>query len=238
MCHGVALFHPVAHLLYPLSELLFPRLCVVCGNCLVESERYICSACLADLPVVENSRDAGKNILDIFPLPFRPCRFYSLFYYNKYSDYRQLIFAVKYRSRKKLGVYLGRMLGACIPADAGIDGIVPVPLHPLREKERGFNQAFQIALGIREVTGLEIYSDVLVRIKDNVSQTGKTSGERKENVENIFKLHDPVKVMGKHILLVDDVMTTGATLGACMLALRRAENVSFSLACVAQAADF
>lgn len=192
---------------------------------------------MADLPVIENSRDTGKNILETFPLLFRPSRFYSLFYYNKYSDYRRLIYAVKYRSRKELGVYLGRMLGACIPEDAGIGGIVPVPLHPRREKERGFNQAYQIALGIQEVTGLAIYSDVLVRVKDNASQTGKTSNERKENVENIFKLHDSVKVSGKHILLVDDVTTTGATLGACMLALRGAENVSFSLACVAMAVD-
>lgn len=209
---------------------------MVCGNCLVEGEKYICSACLADFPFVENSLDVGKNLLEAFPPDFRPSRLYSLFYYNKYSDYRHLIYAVKYHSRKKLGIYLGRMLGECIPADAGIDGIIPVPLHPRREKERGFNQAFQIALGIREVTGLEIYPDVLVRVKDNASQTEKTTGGRRENVENIFKLHDPVKVTGKHILLVDDVITTGATLGACMLALRMAENISFSFACVAQAA--
>lgn len=228
-------FHSVARLLHPFSELLFPRLCVVCGNSLLESEKYICSVCLADLPFVENTLDSGKHILDEFPPDFRPCRFYSLFYYNKYSNYPQLIYAVKYRARKKLGIYLGRMLGRCIPADANIDGIVPVPLHPKREKARGFNQAYQIALGIQEITGLEIYSDVLIRIKDNASQTGKTTGERRENVENIFKLHHPAKIAGKHILLVDDVITTGATLGACMLILRKAEKVSFSLACVAQA---
>ena len=226
----------MARLFHPLSELLFPRLCVVCGTCLVESEQYICSACLSDFPMVENVRDAGEHVLDTFPVPFRPRRLYSLFYYNKYSDYRRLIFAVKYHSRKKLGIYLGRMLGACIPVDAGIDGIVPVPLHPRREKERGFNQAFQIALGIQEVTGMEIYSEVLVREKNNASQTGKMTGERKENVENIFRLHHPAMIAGKHVLLVDDVITTGATLGACMLALRGAGNVAFSLGCVAQAA--
>lgn len=136
---------------------MFPRLCVVCGNCLVESEKHICSACLGDLPFVGNSSVAGEHILNLFPPAFRPRRLYSLFYYNKYSDFRQLIYAVKYRSRKKLGIYLGRMLGECIPADAEIDGIVPVPLHPQRERKRGFNQAFQIALGIQEITGLKIY---------------------------------------------------------------------------------
>lgn len=220
-----------------MSELLFPRLCVVCGKCLLESEKYICSACLADLPFVDNSRGTEESILDAYPASFRPCRFYSLFYYYKYSEYRRLIFALKYRSRKKIGIYLGRMLGACLPADSGIDAIIPVPLHFRREKERGFNQALQIAIGMREVTGLEIYADVLTRVKDNASQTGKAAGERRENVENLFKLQNPMKVTGKHILLVDDVMTTGATLGACMLALREAENISFSLACVALAAD-
>ena len=86
------------------------------------------------------------------------------------------------------------------------------------------------------MTGLEIYSEVLVREKNNASQTGKMTGERKENVENIFRLHHPAMIAGKHVLLVDDVITTGATLGACMLALRDAGNVVFSLGCVAQAA--
>ena len=86
------------------------------------------------------------------------------------------------------------------------------------------------------MTGLEIYSEVLVREKNNASQTGKMTGERKENVENIFRLHHPAMIAGKHVLLVDDVITTGATLGACMLALRDAGNVAFSLGCVAQAA--
>lgn len=231
------LFSSLAGALHPLVDLLFPRVCAVCGNSLVEGEKYICSACLSDFPFTERSCGTEDVILGMYSPLIRPRQLYSLFYYSKYSDYRRLVYAVKYHSHQKLAQYLGRMLGERIPPDCGIDGIIPVPLHPRRERQRGFNQAFQIALGVQEVTGLEIYSGVLDRIKNNVTQTGKNTGERRENVKNIFKLRDPKQIAGKHILLVDDVITTGATLGACMLALETAGNVSFSLACVAQAAD-
>lgn len=218
----------------PLLDLLFPRLCVVCGGSLVESETYICSGCLADFPLAEKSYN---SVLDTFSEYIRPAELHSLFYYNKFSNYKNLIYAVKYQSRQELGIYLGRLLGTEIQGKTQADCIVPVPLHPKRERERGYNQAYLAARGIQEVLGLDIYDDVVYRIENNVSQTGKTAGERRENVENVFELRNPHKIEGKHILLVDDVITTGATIGACMLVLSGAGNVRFSLACLAQSVD-
>jgi len=109
-----------------------------------------------------------------------------------------------------------------------------VPLHPKREKERGFNQAREIACGMAETIGVDIYDDVLFRVRNNASQTGKNASERLKNVEHIFELRNPAKITGKKVLLVDDVITTGATIGACLQVLAQAGNVRFSLGCLAQ----
>ena len=224
----------VLHLFHSLVELLFPRLCLVCGNSLVKSEKYICSACLADFPFSDREVTLGAQILDSFPETLRPIEFHALFYYNRYSNYRNLIYAVKYESRKNVGIYLGRMLGLRMKGHTMVDCIVPVPLHPCRERKRGFNQARQIALGVSEVLGIEVLDNVVVRVKNNASQTGKDANGRRSNVENIFQLRKLDQIEGKHILVIDDIVTTGATVGACLYVLAAAKGVRFSLACLAR----
>lgn len=216
------------------KELLYPRLCVVCGRGLTAGERYMCTFCQADFPFSDETFQANEIILEQWMPGGDLLAFYSLFYYSKYSDYKNLIYAVKYRSRKKLGVYLGHMLGGRLAGKGKIDGIVPVPLHPHRQKKRGFNQAAQIARGIAEVLNVEVMEDVVFRVRNNVSQTGKSADERQRNVENIFELRNADRVRGKHILLVDDVITTGATICECMKVMARAGGVRFSLACLAR----
>lgn len=217
-----------------LMGLLFPPVCVVCGKSLVQSERYICTACLADFPFSDEAYASGESVLDGFEAGYRPECLHSLFYYNKFSHYKQLIYLVKYRSHRELGVYLGRLLGMKIAATCQADCIVPIPLHPQREKERGFNQALEIARGIEEVLHIAILKDVVIRTRNNASQTGKNAGERQKNVENIFELRCPQQIRGHHVLLVDDVITTGATIGACLRVLAQAGEVKFSLGCLAQ----
>lgn len=215
-------------------DLFYPRLCAVCEKSLMGGEEFICSACLADFPLSDIVYDSGREGLKNLNAAFEPEAFYSLFYYSKYSNYKNLIYAVKYRSRKELGVYLGRMLGEKIKGNCVVDGIIPVPLHKKRERKRGFNQSYQIAVGLAGVLGVEIMDDILFRIRDNVSQTGKTPEERAKNVEHIFELRNPQKIQGKQILLVDDVITTGATIGACAAQLVKEAEVSISLACLAR----
>lgn len=217
-----------------LLDLFYPRVCEVCGSVLVRGESYLCTSCLADFPFVDEDFATDGSVLDNFNENFRPEALHALFYYSKYSDYKKLVYSVKYHSNRKLGVYLGRMLGQKIARFCQADCVVPIPLHPKRERERGFNQAREIARGVCEVLGVELLDNVVERLRNNVSQTGKNAAERLENVSGIFELRHPELVRGRHILLLDDVITTGATVGACLEALAEAGDVRFSLACLAR----
>lgn len=217
-----------------LFHLLYPPLCVVCKRGLTDGEKFLCSFCRVDFPLADGDYNVGEAVLACFPEEHRPLSFYFLFYYSRHSAYKQLIYAVKYRSRKDLGTYLGRMLGERIQGKVQADGIIPIPLHPKREKKRGFNQSRQIALGMSEVLGIPVWDDVVKRVRNNVSQTGLSADARQKNTENLFLLEKPEKIRGKHLLIVDDVITTGATIRSCMEALNAAGKVRYSLACLAR----
>ena len=217
-----------------LLDLFYPRICEVCGSVLVRGENYLCTSCLADFPFVDEDFSTDRSVLERFNENFRPEALHALFYYNKYSDYKNLIYRIKYHSNRKLGVYLGQMLGQKIIRSCKADCVVPIPLHFKRERERGFNQAREIAKGVCEVLGVELLDNVVERTHNNVSQTGMNASERLENVSGIFELRYPELVRGRHVLLLDDVITTGATVGACLEALAAAGEVHFSLACLAR----
>lgn len=217
-----------------LADLLFPRLCGVCGRGLTRGEKFICAACLADLPVVEKTFLRDKRDEDRMTAGFSG-DLYALFYYDKYSPYRNLIYQIKYYSRKKSAIYFGRMLGEKITGHCKADCIIPVPLHKKRQKQRGFNQSYYIALGMAEALRIDLLDNVIFRVEDNVSQTGKSVAERRKNVENIFRLDYPDKIRGRHVLLVDDVITTGSTISACARVLAEAGNVRISFGCLARA---
>lgn len=217
-----------------LADLLFPRLCGVCGRGLTRGEQCICALCLADLPVVGTTFPRDKKESD--GLVSELCgNTYALFYYDKFSPYRNLIYQIKYYSRKQTAVYLGRMLGEKIAPHCKADCIIPVPLHQERQRQRGFNQSYYIALGIAQVLKIDLLDDVVCRVENNVSQTGKSVAGRRKNVENIFRLDDADKIRGRRILLVDDVITTGSTILACARALYGAGDIHISFGCLARA---
>lgn len=217
-----------------LTDLIFPRLCVACETSLAGGELFLCSACLADFPFSDEAFTSGDEVLRRMDEAYRPEKFHSLFYYNKYSDYRHLIYALKYRSKKELGFYLGQMLGERMLGKTDADCIIPVPLHPKRERERGFNQSLFIASGVADILKIEVWDDVVFRTVNNVSQTGKGTEERWQNAANIFVLKNAEKIQGRHVLVIDDVITTGATIGSCLEVMAQVENIRFTLACLAQ----
>lgn len=224
----------VLHYLSAFVDLLYPRLCAVCDTVLVTGERHICSRCLYNLPLDEEEHD------DLI-LQFGELReikaVYSLFRYHRFGKYRNLIYAVKYRSNKELGVMLGEMLGQRIPPETKIDVLLPLPLHPKREKERGYNQADLIARGISNVLGIPLERNVVSRVTNNPSQTGLTREERAKNVQHIFRLHEVSRLAGRHVLIVDDVITTGATLASLLTELSEVPELEVSVACLARAKD-
>ena len=210
-------------------RLLYPRACVVCGDVLVDGEPFLCSVCLSGLPlnegVDEEADEALANDLGVGYL-------YWLFRYDRASDFHKLVYAIKYRSNRELGVWAGKMLGERMQDDRGIDCVIPVPLHPEREKERGFNQAFMIGTGIASVLSVRVASGVLKRVVNTPSQTGLERGQRADNVAEAFELGDTACVEDCHVLLVDDVVTSGATIRACMMELSKIKGIRVSVACL------
>jgi ComF family protein len=160
-------------------------------------------------------------------------------YYNKGSRIRKLIHNLKYKGIKEIGYELGRIYGLSLKSSGftgDIDIIIPVPLHPSKERLRGFNQSEIISLGIADVTGLTVDTDSLARITISATQTKRSRYERWTNVESIFKVTDPQLITGRHILLVDDVITTGSTIESCANELLKIKGVRVSVAAIAYAA--
>jgi len=213
-------------------SLLYPELCVICGEPLIESEKYFCFACFLKLPktnyhlIPENraiERLAGKVSL---------VKASSYFYYNKGGAAQKLIAEIKYRGNRKLGEWIGGYLAEDMISSGffqGIDYLVPVPLHRSKEKKRGFNQAEKIAEGIAKVTRIPVENDNVIREKANISQTGKGIFDRWKNTLNLFDLKDTELFKKKHILLIDDVLTTGSTLEAVAQSLLKSQEVKISI---------
>lgn len=210
-----------------LLNLFFPRKCVVCGHRLMQHEAHLCMHCLGNIPHTLYHRYPENPLEQKFYGSVRIEKATSYFFYSPDSPYHAIIHEMKYYGHIKLGIYMGRCIATHLMAEnsdffAGIEVIVPVPLAPQRMKQRGYNQCELLAEGLRQVTGHKVVADALIRTIDNPTQTHLTNTERWENVKGIFMLNPARKdeLTGKHILLIDDVTTTGATLTACAQTIR------------------
>ena len=162
----------------------------------------------------------------------------AYFFYHKGSDFRNILYLLKYGGRKDLGEVMGRFMAAeLLPAGffRDIDRIVPVPLHPRKQKLRGYNQSECIERGISAVTGIPTDTSSVVRVKHTDTQTRKSVYERWENVDGIFEVRHPELFKGKHILIVDDVLTTGSTTTACADVFKGVEGIRISILTLAVA---
>jgi ComF family protein len=219
-------------------SLLFPRLCCGCGNHLLRNEAVICTECFIAIPRTGYHQVKDNPVESLFWGRCRIERGAAFSYYNRGSRIRRIIHCLKYKGIKEAGTELGKIYGASLKSSeflCGIDFILPVPLHPDKERKRGFNQAKCIAEGISSVTGLAILDKSLVRIKSSDSQTKRSRYDRWMNVDGIFEATDNLMLTGKHILIVDDVITTGSTLEACASAMLKIEGVKVSVAALAVA---
>lgn len=219
-----------------LGELVFPRTCVVCGQKLLQTEKYLCLPCVLHLPYTDHHRVSGNPMEQLFygrvPVE-RACAFFE---FKKGSHYQQLLHELKYRGQKELGDVLGQRFGAQLAGDsvlAAADFICPVPLHPKKERKRGYNQSFHIARGLSQALGIPLNRENLYRSAETSTQTRKSRWERWQNVEGIFAVRDPELFDGKHLILVDDVITTGATIEACASAVLSRCQAKISVATLA-----
>ncbi len=224
-----------------LADMVWPRRCGVCGGFLDTEERYVCAECLKDMPLTYFWSWRGNPAEQILWARTYLEGVVSLFYYSRDNDYKELLHAVKYGGNVATGRWLGRILGekmreAAYPLP---DVIVPVPLHWRRQWKRGYNQAEVIARGISEgLSGdIPVLTGILRRVRYSTSQTRMSVGSKWENVSGSFVLIDNItaaeRLSGRHVLLVDDVLTTGATVEACWDALRVIPDIRVSYASIA-----
>jgi ComF family protein len=217
-------------------SLLFPRLCYACGNHLVRNENIICTECYVVIPRTGYHSEKENPVAQLFWGRCLLEKAAAFSYYNKGSRIRKLIHNLKYKGIKEIGFELGRIYGLTLKSSGftdDIDLIIPVPLHPSKKRKRGFNQSEIISDGIADATGLPLNVTSLVRATSSETQTKRSRYERWINVEGIFKVTDAGPLKGKHILLVDDVITTGSTIESCANELFKTEGVKVSVVALA-----
>ena len=214
-------------------HLLFPHVCESCGSDVIAQDQFLCLQCHAALPRTEFHHYPSNPVEKIFWGRMPVVNATAQYYFSKGSKMQHLMHQLKYKGNKEVGLYLGKLMGYALAETnrfQTVDALVPLPLHPSKEKKRGYNQATVLCQGIADVLEKPVLKDVIIRTSHTESQTKKNRVQRWENMEGRFELVKPAAVEGKHILLVDDVITTGATLEACGSELLEAKNVHLSLA--------
>jgi ComF family protein len=219
-------------------HVVFPHVCDGCGSDLLNIESRLCIRCVASLPETNFEQHTGNPVEKLFWGRMQIIHAAAHFYFTKESLMQHLMHQFKYKRNKELGLQLGRMMGNDLMSSGrfnNIDALIPLPLFPSKEKKRGYNQATVLCDGIAEILNLPVLTNVITRPQHTETQTKKGRIERWKNIEGKFLLKDLKAIQHKHLLLVDDVVTTGATLEACGNELLSAENVKLSLAtlCVA-----
>ena len=217
-------------------SLLLPRICHGCGNQLLRNEKVICTGCYVLIPKTNFHLSPENPVEKLFWGRCLIERAAAFSYYTRDSRIRRMIHHLKYRGASEIGNELGRIYGnSLIKSDflKGIDLIIPVPLHPSKKRQRGYNQSDLISIGISDASGIPVGTDILKRTTVTGTQTRKSRYDRWTNVNDIFGVTCPQRLEGKHVLIVDDVITTGSTIEACANEILKEENTKVSVAALA-----
>lgn len=220
-------------LLSRLLDLISPRTCDVCGGRLNATEHTICAPCDLHLPRTGFHLHPDDNpVARLFWGQLKVCRAASLFYFHPHSETARIIYGIKYAGRTHTAHHLGYAMAREM-ADGGffngIDLIVPIPLARSRRRQRGYNQSELIAQGVSEATGIALETRAVERRRFDGSQTSLSRWQRQDNVAGMFRLRDGRRISGRHVLLIDDVVTSGATIIACAKEMMQAGDVTVSV---------
>ena len=223
----------------PLNDvfnLFYPELCSICENQLVKGEKSICIFCISELPTTNFCNLTNNNVETSFygRIPIEEAT--SLFFFQKKGKVQKLIHQLKYKGNQQIGAVLGNWLGENMVLSnrfKDLDCIIAVPLHPNKLKKRGYNQLTTFGQVLSHKLKIPMIDNVLIKVSSSQTQTKKSRFDRSVNVIEKFELLDYKSIKNKHILLIDDIITTGATLEACSLQLLQAENIKISIATMA-----
>jgi len=218
--------------------LLFPQLCPACGESLMAGERIICTDCRFNLPFTNFHLQPDNIVAKQFWGKVNLEAAYALYYFAKGGKVQNLMHHFKYRGMQQIGVLLGNIAGSQLTKNEvfkTVDIIIPVPLHKKRFKQRGYNQSACFADGLAQKLTAVVDESSLIRAKATETQTHKSRFSRFENMQEVFAVIDPEKLINKHVLLVDDVVTTGSTLEACAVQLLKIDGLKLSIATIAYA---
>jgi ComF family protein len=220
-------------------HLLFPHICAGCGSDLLSEDSQLCTHCLSALPETNFSAAPNNPVEKKFwgRLPVEAAT--AIYAFTKESLVQHLMHAVKYNGNKELGLQLGRLMAESLVQSGRfqVDALVPVPLFPEKERKRGYNQSAVLCDGMKEILQIPVLNNIVIRPKHTETQTKKGRIERWKNIEGKFELRNPAAIANQHVLLVDDVITTGATLESCGAELLKAENVQLSIATLCYSAQ-
>jgi competence protein ComFC len=228
----------VKDFLQDMASLIYPRVCAGCDTSLFKHEQFVCNTCYVSLPKTGYHLQPDNPVKKIFYGRVDIDLAVSFLFFQKKGCVQKMLHALKYKGRPEVAQLLGKWYAMELVKNktfSGHDYIIPVPLHKKRLQKRGYNQSEFFAKGLSEVFHIPVLNDVLVKNKFTETQTYKTREERLENTLESFSIEKPEVIANKHILLVDDVITTGATIEACTTQLQRNNKVYLSIASIAYA---
>ena len=226
----------INQLLKNFISIFYPRSCVACGNALLQNESHFCLSCLLHLPETNYHLMEHSPLDYIFEGRVPVEKVASMLFYKKGNKVQHILHALKYKGNKEVGRFLGELYGRQLlrsPYYQSIDCIIPIPLHPKKLRMRGYNQSEWIARGLSRSMNIPYYSEVLRRSEFTETQTKKSRFNRWENVKSVFVATATENLAGKHVLVCDDVLTTGATMEAAITQLLKIEGVRVSVATLA-----
>ena len=219
-----------------LINVLFPKVCFGCLNILSDNEHLICTSCRHDLPLTNYHINNINTLKKVFYGRVNIENATALLLFEKKGIVQQLLYQLKYKGQENIGAFFGKWLGhelAAIKNYQTIDIVIPVPLHKRKQRKRGFNQAAKFGIEIAEALGVVYRDNVLIKITNTETQVFKNRMARWQQNTTTFTLENSALIANKHILLVDDIITTGATVESCVNVLNLAENIKVSVASMA-----
>ncbi|MCF2874932.1 MULTISPECIES: ComF family protein [unclassified Tenacibaculum] len=223
-------------LLKEIFYLFYPNLCVNCTLTLLQNEKHLCTTCNNDLPIIDDNPYTNVTMLSTFygKVPIKSIR--SFLYYQKHGITQKIIHELKYKNQQQIGVFLANRFGYLLKESNifnHVDYILPVPLHPKKLKNRGYNQLTKFGQTLSEVLDIKYIPDILIKVSVSKTQTFKKRFDRFSNNKTKFKLTSYTFFEKKHVLLIDDVITTGATLENCCKELLKTKDITISIATMA-----